>query len=91
MPIFTIQRTIAGMTTTRVQQIANQVKSLPDDEREEFLSWLADYQLEQSDAWDEEIARDSMSGGRLSNVLDRARRDIAEGRTRPLDEILGDS
>ena len=79
------------MNTTRVEEIANQVKSLPDDEREEFLSWLADYQLEQSDAWDEEIARDSMSGGRLSNLLNRARRDIAEGRTRPLDEILGDS
>ena len=79
------------MTTPRVQQIANQVMSLPDHEREEFLSWLAEYQLEQSDAWDEEIARDSMPGGRLSKVLDRARRDIAEGRTRPLDEILGDS
>ena len=89
--MFAIQRTIACMMTTRVQQIANQVKSLPENEREEFLSWLADYQLEQCDAWDEEIARDSMSGGRLSKVLDRARRDIAEGRTRPLDEILGDS
>ncbi len=79
------------MTTTRVQQIADQVKSLPDDEREEFLSWLADYQLEQSDAWDEELARDSVSGERLSKVLDRVRLDISEGRTRPLDEILGDS
>jgi len=38
------------MTTTRVQQIAEQIKSLPDDEREEFLSWLADYQLEHTDA-----------------------------------------
>jgi hypothetical protein len=79
------------MTTTRVQQIAEQIKSLPDDEREEFLSWLADYQLEHTDAWDDEIANDAKPGGRLSNVVDRARRDIAEGRTRPLDEILGDS
>jgi len=91
LPQFAIEWTIERMTTTRVQQIANQIKSLPDDEREEFLSWLADFQLEQSDAWDEEIARDSMSGGRLSDVLDRVRRDIAEGRTRPLDEILRDS
>lgn len=79
------------MTTTRVQHIAEQVKSLPDEEREEFLSWLADYQFEQSDAWDEEIANDSKPGGRLESVLDRARREIAEGRTQPLDEILGDS
>ncbi len=60
------------MTTTRVQHIVEQVKSLPDEEREEFLSWLADYQLEQSDAWDDEIANDSKPGGRLSSVLDRA-------------------
>ena len=79
------------MTTTRVQQIAEQVKALTDQEREDFLSWLADYQLEQTDAWDDEIANDSKPGGRLGKVLDRARRDIAEGRTRPLDEILGDS
>jgi hypothetical protein len=79
------------MTTTRVQQIAEQVKSLSDQEREEFLSLLVDYQLEQSDAWDDEIANDAKPGGRLSNALDRARRDIAEGRIRPLDEILGDS
>jgi len=79
------------MTTIRVQQIANEIKSLPDHEREEFFSWLADYQLEQSDAWDEEIAKDSKPDGRLGNVLDRVRRDIAEGRTRSLDEILGDS
>jgi len=79
------------MTTARVQQIADQVKSLPVEEREEFLSWLADYQLQQMDAWDEEIANDCKPGGRLSGVLERARRDIAEGRTRPLDDILGDS
>jgi len=41
------------MTTMRVQQIAEQIKSLPDDEREEFLVGLADYQLEHTDAWDE--------------------------------------
>ena len=91
LPTFELQWTIAVMATTRVQHIVEQVKSLPDDEREEFLSWLADYQLEQSDAWDDEIAKDSRPCGRLSGVLDRVRRDIAEGRTQPLDEILGDS
>ena len=74
--------------TTRVQQIAEQVKALPVEEREELLSWLAEFELGQADAWDEEIALDSGPSGRMRQVLDRVRRDIAEGRTKPLDEII---
>ena len=77
--------------TARVKKIAEQVKALPEDEREEFLSWLADFEGEHSDDWDEEIARDSQPGGRLDRVLGRVRKDIVEGRTRPLDEVLHDS
>ena len=76
---------------TRVDQITEQVKALPEEEREEFLSRLADFELEHSDTWDEEITRDSQPGGRLSSVLNRVRRDIAEGRTKPLDEVIDDS
>jgi len=74
--------------TTRVEQIAEQVKALADNEREELLSWLAEFELEQADAWDEEIAQDSQLGGRMQHVLDRARRDIADGRTKPLNEVI---
>ena len=74
--------------TTRVEQIAEQVKSLPLSEREEFLAWLADFELGQVDGWDEEIAGDSRPGGRMQRVLDRVRRDIAEGRTTPLGEVI---
>lgn len=77
--------------TTQVERIAEQVKALPQDEREEFLSWLADFELEHSDAWDAEIARDSQPGGRLERVLKRVRKDIAAGRTKPLDEVLDNS
>ena len=77
--------------TTKVQTIAEQVRALPQREREEFLSWLADFELEHSDDWDTEIARDAQPGGRLEHVLKRARRDIAAGRTKPLDEILDNS
>jgi hypothetical protein len=69
--------------TAKVQKLADQVKALPQDEREEFLSWLAEFELEHSDEWDEEIARDSQPGGRLDRVLKRVRRDIAAGRTKP--------
>jgi hypothetical protein len=74
--------------STRVEQIAEQVKSLPLSEREELLAWLADFELGQVDAWDEEMARDSQPGGRMQHVLDRVRRDIAEGRTKPLGEVI---
>jgi hypothetical protein len=74
--------------TTRVEHIAEQVKSPPLSEREELLAWLADFELGQVDAWDEEIARDSQLSGRMQRVLDRVRRDIAEGRTKPLGEVI---
>ncbi len=85
------RRKMMFMSTDRVKQIADQVRELQDSEREEFLLWLSDYQLEQSDAWDRAIARDSEPGGRLAKVLDRVQNDIAQGKTRPLDEVLDDS
>jgi hypothetical protein len=77
--------------TARVKKIAEQVMALPQDEREELLSWLADFEAGNSDDWDKDIARDSQPGGRLEGVLERVRRDIAEGRTKPLDEVLDNS
>ena len=77
--------------TAKVEKIAEQVKALPEDERDQFLSWLADFELEHSDEWDKEIARDSQPGGRLEYVLKRVRKDIAEGSTKPLDEVLDNS
>ena len=74
--------------TTRVEQIVEQVKSLPLSEREELLAWLADFELGQVDAWDDEMARDSQPGGRMQRVIDRVRRDIAQGRTKPLGEVI---
>ena len=77
--------------TTNVEKIAEQVKALAEDEREEFLSWLADFAIEHSNDWDREIARDSQPGGRLARVLGCVRKDIAEGRAKPLDEVVDNS
>ena len=77
--------------TAKVERLAEQVKALPEGEREEFLSWLADFEIEHSDDWDIEIARDSQPGGRLEHVLGRVRKDIAEGRTKALDEVIDNS
>lgn len=75
--------------TTRVEQIAEQVKSPPLSECEELLAWLAEFELGHVDAWDAEIARDSLPGGRMQHVRDGVRRDIAKGRAKPLGEVIG--
>jgi len=74
--------------TASVQKIAEQVKALTTKDLDEFLAWLGEYELGHPDEWDKEIERDSKPGGRLEAVLKRVRKDIAEGRTRPLDEVI---
>jgi len=71
-----------------VKKIAAQVKALRESELDEFLSWLAEYEMGHSDKWDREIERDSQNGGALTGVLKRVRKDIASGRTKPLDEVV---
>ena len=63
--------------TTRVRKIAEEVSALTEGELGELLSWLAEYELAQSDDWDTELERDSQPGGRLETVLSRVRNDIA--------------
>ena len=77
--------------TATVRKIAEQVKALPKRELDEFLSWLTEFELEHADEWDKEVERDSRPGGRLISVLERVRGDIAEGRTKPLDEVIDNS
>jgi hypothetical protein len=38
--------------TGNVEKIVEQVRALPEGDLEEFLPWLADYQMELSDEWD---------------------------------------
>jgi hypothetical protein len=77
--------------TVAVERIVDEVKSLPQAQREELLAWLAEYELQQVDEWDAAIERDAQPGGRLQETIDRARKDIAAGRIKPLDEVLDDA
>lgn len=74
--------------TQTVEKIAREVKTLPAEELDEFLGWLADFEAERMDAWDKELVADCQPGGRLQGLLDRAKEDIAAGKTKPLDEVL---
>jgi hypothetical protein len=72
--------------TRTVEKIVGAVKSLPDEEFDELLGWLADFEVDRMDTWDREIAVDCRPGGRLQGLLDRVKEDIATGKTKPLDE-----
>jgi hypothetical protein len=57
--------------TANVQRIVDQVKDLPEEERDELLTLLAEFELQQVDARDEQIAGDSQPGGRLEDDIQR--------------------
>jgi len=76
--------------TSTVEKIVREVKSLPREQLEEFLSWLADFENGRMDEWDKAVVRDCRPGGRLREVVEKAERGIAAGETRPLDELLDD-
>ena len=80
-----------NIMTAVVEKLVDEVRSLPRAQLDEFLAWLAEYELRQPDDWDREMERDCLPDGRLQDVIDRARKDIAAGRTKPLDEILNDT
>ena len=40
-------------------KLADEVKALPEKELDEFLSWLADYELVHPRRWDQEIEHNS--------------------------------
>ncbi len=69
--------------TSKVQRITEQVEALPEEELDEFLSWLADYELKHADDWDREIEQDAQPGGRLDRVLTKVRKDVADYPTLP--------
>jgi hypothetical protein len=70
-----------------VAEIIDAVKQLSEAEKGEFLLKLADIDFD--DAWDRQIEADAKAG-QLDFLWEEARKEIAEGRTRPLDEVLGD-
>jgi len=82
---------ISLVVTATVTRLADEVKALRKQEFDEFLSWLADYELMHADRWDTELEHDSRAGGRLDAMLKRVRSDIAAGRTKPLDEVINNA
>jgi hypothetical protein len=70
-----------------VSEIIEAVKKLPEPDKSEFLERLAEVDFD--DAWDRQIDADAKAG-RLDGLWNEAMEDIKAGRTKPLDEVLGD-
>ncbi|MBN8825230.1 MULTISPECIES: hypothetical protein [unclassified Spirosoma] len=63
-----------------VQEIEKAAKELPTDELDGLLNRLFDFF---HDRWDKQIKGD-VEAGRLDALLNEAREDIRQGRTKPL-------
>jgi hypothetical protein len=70
-----------------VSEIIEAVKKLPERDKSEFLERLSEVDFD--DAWDRQIEADAKAG-RLDHLWVEAMEDIEAGRTKPLDEVLGD-
>lgn len=64
-----------------IEAIKNAITALPLEERHTLVSWLNELEC---DAWDKEMVRDSSPGGRGKTLVDKVKREIAEGRSIPL-------
>jgi hypothetical protein len=65
-----------------LEAIKEAIQQLPNEERRALAGWLADMEWA---AWDAEIERDFAPGGRDEALEMRIRREIAEGKARPLE------
>jgi hypothetical protein len=70
-------------TVTEIQQAITQLSAA---EQRQLAHWFEEA-LE--DAWDAQIEKDIQTG-RLDDLVAQAEADIAAGRVKPLNEVLGD-
>ena len=66
-----------------VETLKEAINELPEEERHSLAAWLngLDY-----DDWDKEMERDFSPGGRGFHLVERVKREIAEGKARPMQE-----
>ena len=74
------------MRNVSAQEIIEQIKVLPASERAQVVKYVVE---NVEDAWDVQI-EDDVKAGRLDDLIAQAEADIAAGRVKPLNEVLGD-
>ncbi len=68
-----------------VEAIKNAIAALPMEERHSLASWLNELEY---DAWDKQMLKDFSPGGRGMRVVEKVKREVAEGNTVPLEKGL---
>jgi hypothetical protein len=67
-------------TMTKLEKIEKEIASLDSSDVRKLSEWFAAYE---ADLWDKQIAKDA-DGGKLDALIEKAKRDIAEGKVSPL-------
>ncbi len=71
-----------------IEAIKQEIGHLSAQDQKQLLDWLEE---RENEAWDREIQRDFVSGGRGERLVAEAEADIAAGRTKPLSDVLLES
>ena len=71
---------------TNIQEIERAIARLP---RKDFFELVRHLRERHADEWDRQI-EDDAKAGRLDPLWAEAEKEIAEGKARPLDELLDD-
>lgn len=61
-----------------VESIKRAIESLPADQRQSLAQWLNELSY---DEWDRQMVADFSPGGRGAALVERVKREVAEGRT----------
>jgi hypothetical protein len=66
-----------------VEAIKEAIAGLPEEERHALAVWLNELDY---DEWDKGMVKDFSPDGRGYHLVEKVKRDIAEGKARPIDE-----
>lgn len=68
-----------------LEAIKEAVAGLPEEERHSLALWLNELEY---DAWDKQMVKDFSPGGRGMALVEKVKREIAEGKTMALEEAF---
>ena len=66
-----------------IEAIKNAISALPLEARHLLASWL--HELEY-DGWDKQMVKDFSAGGRGMDLIEKVKREVAGGKTSPIQE-----
>jgi hypothetical protein len=70
-----------------LEAIKEAIEQLPPEQQTVLASWLSERDWK---SWDQQIERDFASGGRGESLLAELEREIAEGKTSSMEELLAE-